>query len=53
MKEQKSVVKKTESPTNGSHNLLKILGGAAFVFGAAMVIVSLPDIKRYIKITTM
>ena len=30
-----------------------ILGGLALVGVAALVIVSLPDIKRYIKISTM
>jgi hypothetical protein len=53
MKEQKSLEKRKENSTNGSSNLLKIVGGAAFVIGAALVIVSLPDIKRYIKISTM
>lgn len=32
---------------------LKIVGSAAFLTVAAAVIVSLPDIKRYIKISTM
>ncbi len=31
----------------------KIVGGAALALAAAAVIVSLPDIKRYIKISTM
>jgi hypothetical protein len=53
MKEQKSLVKKTEGLTNGNGKLLKIIGGAALLVGAALVIVSLPDIKRYIKISTM
>lgn len=30
-----------------------IIGGAALVVAAAAVIVSIPDIKRYIKISTM
>jgi hypothetical protein len=30
-----------------------IVGGAVLVAAAAAVIVSLPDIKRYIKISTM
>ncbi|MDT5122183.1 MAG: hypothetical protein QOC96_1665 [Acidobacteriota bacterium] len=33
--------------------LWSIIGGAALVLVAAAVIVSLPDIKRYIKISTM
>ena len=32
---------------------LSIVGGIALVGVAALVIVSLPDIKRYIKISTM
>ncbi|MDQ3063648.1 MAG: hypothetical protein M3R14_12450 [Acidobacteriota bacterium] len=31
----------------------KILGGTALALVAAAVIISLPDIKRYIKISTM
>ncbi|MEP6901047.1 MAG: hypothetical protein ABJA66_04810 [Actinomycetota bacterium] len=53
MKEQKSLVKKTEGSANGNAMLLKIIGGAALLVGAALVIVALPDIKRYIKISTM
>ncbi|MDT5156153.1 MAG: hypothetical protein QOC99_538 [Acidobacteriota bacterium] len=34
-------------------NIWSIVGGAALVAMAAVVIVSLPDIKRYIKISTM
>jgi hypothetical protein len=34
-------------------NLWSIVGGAALMVMAAAVIVSLPDIKRYIKISTM
>ena len=34
-------------------NLWPIVGGAALLVAAAAVIVSLPDIKRYIKISTM
>ena len=33
--------------------LLSIVGGVALIIVAATVIVSLPDIKRYIKISTM
>lgn len=36
-----------------NHKLLKIIGGAALALLAAEMVVSLPDIKRYIKITTM
>jgi hypothetical protein len=34
-------------------NIWSIVGGVALVAVAAAVIVSLPDIKRYIKISTM
>lgn len=34
-------------------NLWSIIGGAAILVAAAAVIVSIPDIKRYIKISTM
>lgn len=34
-------------------NLWTILGGAVLVVAAAAVIVSIPDIKRYIKISSM
>lgn len=34
-------------------NLWSIIGGAVLVAAAAAVIVSIPDIKRYIKISTM
>lgn len=34
-------------------NVWSIIGGAALVVAAAAVIVTLPDIKRYIKISTM
>ena len=33
--------------------ILSIVGGVALILVAATVIVSLPDIKRYIKISTM
>lgn len=46
MKEKKSLEKR-------SGNLVKVIGTAAVVIGAVLVIVSLPDIKRYIKISTM
>lgn len=36
-----------------SMNVWTIVGGLALVAAAAAVIVSLPDIKRYIKISTM
>lgn len=36
-----------------SHLTLKIIGGAALAALVAGVIVALPDLKRYIKISTM
>lgn len=38
---------------SSSVNIWSIFGGAALLVAAAAVIVSLPDIKRYIKISTM
>ena len=38
---------------SSSMNVWTIVGGLALVAAAAAVIVSLPDIKRYIKISTM
>lgn len=34
-------------------NMWSIFGGAALLLAAAAVVVSLPDIKRYIKISRM
>jgi hypothetical protein len=34
-------------------SLWSIIGGGALVGAAAAIIVSIPDIKRYIKISTM
>ena len=51
--EKKSLEKRIGTSAIRSNNLVKIIGGAALVLGAALVIVSLPDIKRYIKISTM
>lgn len=38
---------------SGGIGALTIIGGIALVGVAALVITSLPDIKRYIKISTM
>ncbi|MBI1763006.1 MAG: hypothetical protein HYR56_16385 [Acidobacteria bacterium] len=35
------------------HLLLKIIGGSALAMVGAGLIANLPDIKRYIRITTM
>ncbi len=34
-------------------NMWSIVGGAALLLAAAAVVMSLPDIKRYIKISRM
>ncbi len=39
--------------TSAGNTAWKIVGGTALALVAAAVIVSLPDIKRYIKISTM
>lgn len=41
------------SKKSSNHTIWKVVGGAALVALAVGVAVSLPDIKRYIKITTM
>ncbi|HEV2914832.1 MAG TPA: hypothetical protein VGX92_16255 [Pyrinomonadaceae bacterium] len=51
MKRNESLVRR-ERGSSGV-NLWSIIGGVALVAAAAAVIVSIPDIKRYIKISTM
>jgi hypothetical protein len=51
MKEVKAIEKKVRNMT--SVGLLSLVGGAALVLVAAAVVAVLPDIKRYIKISTM
>jgi hypothetical protein len=51
MKRNESLVRR-ESGSSGI-TVWSIVGGVALVAMAAAVIVSLPDIKRYIKISTM
>lgn len=46
-------VSRHESETSAAATAWKIVGGAALALFAAAVIVSLPDIKRYIRISTM
>lgn len=52
-----SVMRRSESMERRERksgvNVWTIVGGLALVAAAAAVIVSLPDIKRYIKISTM
>lgn len=51
MKRSESLQRRERS---SSHlNIWSIVGGVALIAAAAAVIVSLPDIKRYIKISTM
>ena len=51
MKQQESLEKRKQTSTGCG--LWKIIGGAALVVVTAALIVALPDIKRYIKISTM
>jgi len=48
----KEMVRPEERESSGV-GILGIFGGIALLGVAALVIVSLPDIKRYIKISTM
>jgi len=41
------------SRKSSNHTVWKIVGGAALVALAVGVAVSLPDLKRYVKISTM
>jgi hypothetical protein len=51
MKRSQALERK-ERGTTGM-NIWSLVGVAALVAAAAIVVVSLPDIKRYIKISTM
>jgi hypothetical protein len=51
MKQNESLERRERS--SAGMTIWTIVGGAALVVMAAAVIVSLPDIKRYIKISTM
>lgn len=51
MKQNQSLERRGRKSSGVS--LWSIVGGAALVLAAAAVIVSLPDIKRYIKISNM
>jgi hypothetical protein len=51
MNRNRSLVRKRRKESG--INIWSIVGGAAFVLVAAVVVVSIPDIKRYIKISTM
>ena len=51
MKRNESLQRRERSSSNVT--IWSIVGGVALIAAAAAVIVSLPDIKRYIKISTM
>jgi hypothetical protein len=51
MKQNQALVRRGRKSSGVS--LWSIVGSAALVLAAAAVIVSLPDIKRYIKISNM
>lgn len=51
MNEPRAIEKKVKH--TAEVGLLSLIGGAALLLAAAMVVVALPDIKRYIKISTM
>jgi len=57
MQREGSVIKREslerENKKSSGMNIWTIVGGAALVVMAAAVLVNLPDIKRYIKISTM
>ncbi|HEV7395656.1 MAG TPA: hypothetical protein VGN86_04020 [Pyrinomonadaceae bacterium] len=53
---EQSIVRRVDSidrKQSSGVSVWSIFGGAALVLLAAAVIVNLPDIKRYIKISTM
>ena len=53
-REKKRMVNRSENAGSSvAATAWKIVGGTALALFAAAVIVSLPDIKRYIKISTM
>ncbi len=51
MKRNQSLVRSGRRPAG--MGLWTVIGGVALVAVAAVVIVTIPDIKRYIKISTM
>jgi hypothetical protein len=51
MKRSEALERRSRRSTGVS--IWSIIGGAALVVAAAAVIVSIPDIKRYIKISSM
>lgn len=51
MQQNQSLERRNRRPTG--MNMWSIVGGAALLLAAAAVVMSLPDIKRYIKISRM
>ncbi len=52
-KENRRQISRRDSETSAGNMAWMIVGGAVVALAAAAVIVSLPDIKRYIRISTM
>lgn len=52
-KENRRQISRRDSGTSVGNTAWMVVGGAVFALTAAAVIVSLPDIKRYIRISTM
>lgn len=52
-RENRREMSKKDSGSSIGNTAWKIVGGAVLAVAAAAVIVSLPDIKRYIRISTM
>jgi hypothetical protein len=53
MKRSEALERRDRDRRSSGVNMWSIVGGAMLVVAAAAVIVSIPDIKRYIKISTM
>ena len=52
-RDKKRQVSRRDSETSVGNVAWMVVGGAVVALAAAAVIVSLPDIKRYIRISTM
>lgn len=52
-RENRRKISKRDSGTSVGNAAWMVVGGAVLAVAAAAVIVSLPDIKRYIRISTM
>ena len=53
MNRNQSLERRERRPSGMSGGIWSVVGGVALVAMAALVVVSLPDIKRYIKISSM